>query len=115
MIHYNSIISFRSFFPFCITHDIALYFYSVLSEIIKKKIESKSGIKIRYGRDCIALSEKIFKDCNLKLSAMTLKRLYSFVKGASGVRAYTLDVLSNYLGFSTWDDLIEPLEYEGWA
>lgn len=82
----------------------------MLSEIIKKKIEDKSGIKIRYGRDCVTLSEKIFSDCNLKLSASTLRRLFGFVKGTSEVRAHTLDVLSNYLGFTSWEDLIQPLD-----
>jgi hypothetical protein len=81
----------------------------MLSELIKKKLETKSGIKIRYGRDCVSLSEKIFTECNLKLSAMTLRRLYGFVKGTSGVRAHTLDVISNYLGFASFDELIEPL------
>ena len=82
----------------------------MLSELIKKKLESKSGIKIRYGRDCVSLSEKIFTECNLKLSAMTLRRLFGFVKGTSGVRTHTLDVVSNYLGFASFDELIEPLD-----
>lgn len=82
----------------------------MLSELIKQKIEDKSGIKIRYGRDCVTLSEKIFSDCNLKLSASTLRRLFGFVKGTLEVRAHTLDVLSNYLGFSSWEDLIQPLD-----
>lgn len=82
----------------------------MLSEIVKNKIESKAGIKIRYGRDCVTLSEKIFSECNLKLSASTLRRLFGFVSGTKEVRAHTLDVLSNYLGYPCWDDLILPMD-----
>jgi hypothetical protein len=85
----------------------------VLSEIIKKKIEDKSGIKIRYGKDCITLSEKIFSECGFKLSASTIRRLFGFVQNTKEVRVHTLDVLSNYLGFSSWDDLIQPMDRNG--
>lgn len=79
----------------------------MLSEIIKNKIEEKSEMKIRYSRDCEVLSEKIHQHCNTRLSPSTLRRLFGFVKGTGAVRAHTLDVVSNYVGYSTWDELIE--------
>lgn len=83
----------------------------MLSEVIKKIIEEKSDMKIRYSRDCEVLSEKIHEHCNTRLSPSTLRRLFGFVKGTGAVRAHTLDVVSNYIGFATWDELIESFDY----
>ncbi|OFY85386.1 MAG: hypothetical protein A3F72_03725 [Bacteroidetes bacterium RIFCSPLOWO2_12_FULL_35_15] len=82
----------------------------MLSEIVKKKIEVKAGIRVRYSRDCEILAEKIYEECKCKLSASTLRRLFGFVNGTKVVRGHTLDVISNYLGYQTWDDLIQPLD-----
>jgi hypothetical protein len=79
----------------------------VLSEIIKKRIEEKSGLRIRSSRDCELLASKIVSESNCRLSASTLRRLFGFVKGTKEVRIHTLDVISNYLGYPTWDELIE--------
>ncbi len=81
----------------------------MLSEIIKKKIEDKAGIRVRYSRDCEILANKIYSECNCMLSASTIRRLFGFIKGTKEVRLHTLDVISNYLGYSTWDELIETL------
>ncbi len=82
----------------------------MLSEIIKKRIEEKSGIKVLYSRDCDILANKISTDSNCRLSASTLRRLFGFVKGTREARVYTLDVISNYLDYSTWDDLIKSFD-----
>src|ERR1700741_3347785 len=82
----------------------------MLSELVKKQIETKSGISIRYSKDCDLLSEKIYEECKLKLSASTLRRLFGFGKTTNEVRVHTLDVISNYLGYPSWDDLIQPLD-----
>lgn len=82
----------------------------MLSEIIKKRIEEKSGIKVLYSRDCDILANKISSESNCRISASTLRRLFGFVKGTQEARVYTLDVISNYLGYSTWEDLIKPFD-----
>ena len=82
----------------------------MLSEIIKKRIEEKSGIKVLYSRDCDILANKISVESNCRISSSTVRRLYGFTTGTKEARVYTLDVISNYLGFSTWDDLIKPLD-----
>ena len=51
-------------------------FAYMLSEIIKKKIENKSGLRVRYVRDCNALAEKISSECHCRISGSTLRRLY---------------------------------------
>ena len=85
----------------------------MLSEIIKKKIEVKAGIRIRSSRDCEILAKKIIAESNCSLSASTIRRLFGFAKGTKEVRINTLDVISNYLGHATWDDLIETLDHSG--
>ena len=81
----------------------------MLSEIIKKKIEEKSGIKIRYSRDCDILANEIFKKSNCKLSASTIRRLFGFIKSEATPRVYSLDVIAIYLDYPSWDDLIQSL------
>jgi hypothetical protein len=84
----------------------------MLSEIVKKRIEEKSGISIRYSRDCEALANKIVSESNCRLSPSTIRRLFGFIKGTKEVRIHTLDVISNYLGHTTWDELIQTLNQE---
>lgn len=92
------------------TTILLVTFTTMLSELIKKKIEEKSEMKIRYSRDCEVLSEKIHEHCNTRLSPSTLRRLFGIVKGTGTVRAHTLDVISNFIGYSTWDELIESFD-----
>ncbi len=81
-------------------------FVVMLSEIIKKKIETKSGLRVRYVRDCNALAEKISTECHCRISGSTLRRLFGLGGGTGEPRAYTLDLIANYLGYDEWDDLI---------
>ena len=81
----------------------------MLSSIIKKKIEEKSGHPIRYPKDCEALSAIISANCNCRLSGSTLKRLYGFVKGIDKPRLFTLDVVANYLDYKSWEELLGSL------
>ena len=85
----------------------------MLSEIIKKRIEEKSGLRIRSSRDCELLANKIISESNCRLSTSTLRRLFGFVKGVKEPHLHTLDVLSIYLGYNTWDELIETLNKKG--
>jgi hypothetical protein len=81
----------------------------VLSELVRKLLEERAGMRIRYSRDCDILSAKIFSECRCSISGSTLRRLLGFTKGTKEPRLYTLDVLANYLGFSTWDDMLIEL------
>jgi hypothetical protein len=78
----------------------------MLSEIIKKKIENKSGLRIRYVRDCNALAEKISTECRCSISGSTLRRLFGLGGGTGEPRDYTLDLIAAYLGYGDWEELI---------
>jgi hypothetical protein len=72
------------------------------------------GHQVKYPRDCAALAEEISATCKAKISASTLKRLYGFVKGASqDPRLYTLDLISEYLGYKGWEHLLSDISPEG--
>jgi hypothetical protein len=85
----------------------------MISEVIKRRIEQKAGLRIRYSRDCDTLAEKIFSDCKCSISSSTLKRLFGFVKGEKEPRAYTLDILATYIGYQSWDELLLSFNVEG--
>ncbi len=72
-------------------------------------VEEKFGQAVRYPKDCEALAARISDACKQQISASTIKRLYGFVKGIEQPRLYTLDVISNYLGHSSWENLLMSL------
>ena len=79
----------------------------MLSELIKKKIVEKLGQSIRYPKDCNTLAEDIFATCKCTVSASTLRRLLGFIKGDTSPRQHSLDLIANYLGYDSYDDLLE--------
>jgi hypothetical protein len=83
----------------------------MLSKLIKDKIHAKFGQTVRYPKDCNGLAEHISAICKTKISASTIKRLYGFVKGSSQEpRIYTLDIISSYLGYKGWEQLVQSLD-----
>ena len=82
----------------------------MLSKVIKNMVEQKFG-QIRYPRDCDALALHISTMCKTGLSGSTLKRLFGFTKskGNEQPRLYTLDIISNYLGYKGWEELAMQL------
>ena len=71
--------------------------------ILKKKIEEKFGEKVCYSRQCEALSEAIFETIGERLSLVTLKRFFGFTTAQVEPRLFTLDILSRYCGYDTFE------------
>ena len=84
----------------------------MLSEIIKKQVEEKTGHEIRYPRDCAMLAEKIYAKCNCRISPSTLRRLFGFDKSKNAPRDYTLDIIAQYIGYSSWAAVLKSLNAE---
>ena len=82
----------------------------MLNKLIKDKIHEKFGQAVRYPKDCNTLADHISAACKTKISGSTLKRLYGFVKGTQEPRLYTLDIISEYLGFKGWEHLLQSLD-----
>lgn len=71
--------------------------------ILKKKVEEKFGERIRYSRQCEALSEAIFEATGERLSLVTLKRFFGFTSAQVEPRLSTLDILSKYCGYVSFE------------
>lgn len=71
--------------------------------ILKKIIEEKFGEKIRYSRQCEAISEAIFEATGERLSLVTLKRFFGFTTAKVEPRLSTLDILSQYCGYPSFE------------
>lgn len=71
---------------------------------LKENIELKFGRKITYQKDCKDLSECIMNNTSQLLSPSTLRRFFGFLATNSNPSRVTLDILSNYCSYSSWED-----------
>jgi len=85
-------------------------FVIMISSVIKEKIEVRFGQAVRYSKDCEALALDISGNTSHTVSGSTIKRLLGFVKGIQEPRLYTLDAIAEYLGYSSFDDLIKEFD-----
>ena len=86
----------------------------MISEAVKKLIEKQYGKgSIRYPKDCDALAGDISTKCQCKISSSTIKRLYGFNKlNSESPRVFTLDIIANYIGYPSYDDLLAGFKHE---
>ena len=87
----------------------------MLSEVIKSRIEERFGRPIRYSKDCEVLAAEISQETKQSISGSTLKRLFGLVDGIREPRLYTLDTIAFYLGFQTWEALINDFNNEQYS
>ncbi len=83
-----------------------------MAQRIKALIEEKLGRKIRYPKDCDGLAKEISLSVGSRISASTVKRLFGFNSAGGSPSMYTLDIVSQYLGYIDYDDLQLNLESE---
>ena len=75
----------------------------MIPEFLRIRIEMRFGKPIRYAKDCEALASAVSKFCNEKISATTIMRLFSILKSKTKPRLFTLDLVSQYAGFDSWE------------
>lgn len=73
-------------------------------EKLKSLIEARVGYPIRYPKDCDSLSKDFRENYNCNISASTLKRLFGFSSPSARPHLYTLDQLSHFLNYPSWDE-----------
>ena len=78
----------------------------MLPEVIKNRIELKFGKAVRYPKDCEALAMAISKQVDEKISSTTILRLFGMIKNETKPRLFTLDLIAQYIGLTTWEDAI---------
>ncbi len=81
-----------------------------MSLAIIEQIKKKSGLAFSNAKDFEVLSAMF--PVNERLGVNTLKRLMGYAKSPIAPRKTTLDILSHYLGFSSWETLsgMQPVE-----
>ena len=82
----------------------------MLSPVIKRMLEERIGYEIRYPSDCERLMYEIAESTHQHIGVTTLKRLFGFIGGTSTPRQSTLDILGNFLGYRSYNDLIRSLD-----
>lgn len=81
-------------------------------EKLKKCIEENLNRKIVTSNDFIFLSGAVWERTHETISSSTLKRLWGYVKGYDNMRATTLEVLTRFLGYKSWDDFLDKIGRE---
>ena len=81
---------------------------------LRQSIRQVSGLgdKVLHPRDFMFLEEGIAAKLNEpSVTEKTLKRFFGYDKTRddSSIRLYTLDVLSQYVGYADWNDFLENL------
>lgn len=75
-------------------------------DILKNEIEETFGKKINSSGDCLLLSEEIYSKISVTVNSNTLRRFFGLVKSHFLPSATTLDILSKYCGFSSFDEFM---------
>jgi hypothetical protein len=73
---------------------------------LKYQVEKTFGRKILSSADCRYLCHEIGQWAQFKLSFNTIRRFFNLMKTDHQPSVYTLNALSNYCGFSSYDDFI---------
>lgn len=79
-------------------------------QLLREQMEKTIGRKILRPRDFEYLSQLIFKQTKESVSISTLKRFWGYVASSNSWRVNTLDILSAFVGYSSWDGFKEYVD-----
>lgn len=74
--------------------------------VLRKLLIATFGRKVTTARDCQLLADEIFAKTTFRVSANTLRRLFKIVKATYLPSKSTLNILSQYCGFSSFEELL---------
>ena len=74
--------------------------------LLKEEVERVFGRKILTASDCQNLSKDIYQQTKSGLSLNTLRRTFSLMKSKYQPSTFTLDLLSKYCGFSSFQNFL---------
>lgn len=79
---------------------------------LRNSIIKKFGRNVMTAADCESLASVIYEEQRQKMSAQTLRRLFGLIKNENkGYHLYTLNTLSQYCGFFTFDDFRKTQDF----
>lgn len=76
--------------------------YKILRFDVRNRIKKEK----LYGRDCAELSDQIYNETHRQVSCTTLKRFFGLIRSEFKPSKYTLDSLSQFVGFKDWHDYL---------
>ena len=79
--------------------------------ILKNAVEKKFGLEISNRGDCEKLSEVIYEQTSKSINYNTLRRMYSLAKPVK-TRKDTLDILSQYVGYTSYYHFANAAPFE---
>lgn len=71
---------------------------------LRKEVEDTFGKKIGSSGDCHLLSQEVYAKISFNINANTLRRFFGLVKSHYLPSLTTLDILSKYCGFASFDE-----------
>lgn len=81
----------------------------MLSQEIRKMIEDKLGMEIKYPNQCEVVAQAIEDVTGQTIGLSTIKRMYGFINEGRIPRQSTLDILSAYLGYKDYKLMAKDL------
>lgn len=80
---------------------------------LRAAVESTIGRALKTPKDFDALSESVFEKTHERISASTLRRFWGYQHDAAAApRVSTLDILSRFVGYDSWDDFCKKTSEE---
>lgn len=76
-------------------------------ELLKRQTEQMFGRQMATPKDFSKLAENIFNRIHVQVSPTTLKRIWGYLDEPVATRVSTLNILSQFLGYSSWDSFCE--------
>jgi len=91
-------------------------------KLLRKHVRNKVDKDNFYAKDCVDLSEQIYAKTRRQVSSTTIKRFFGLIKSEFKPSKYTLDSLSEFVGFKDWHDFLNsyddarytPSKYDSW-
>lgn len=74
--------------------------------VLLKAIQSRFGRNLSSAAECEELSNHIYKNIKVQISAQTLRRFFGFIQDNTEPSSITISYLVRYCGFSSLDELL---------
>ena len=75
-------------------------------ELLKDQVKKKFGRRILSSADCQNLCTDILRSSSVKISFNTIRRFFNLMKAKNAPSMYTLNALSNYCGFFSFENFV---------
>ncbi|MBI9057631.1 MAG: hypothetical protein JEZ01_07635 [Labilibaculum sp.] len=79
-------------------------------EHLKTEVLKKFGSQLLYTKDCRTLADEICDKTGSRISTTTVRRIFGFLKSRTSPAKFTLNILSLYIGFESWQDFCSKQE-----